>query len=210
MRRDLLDVDGHHLHLNVIEHPPLLAQPRRTQMGELAGELLIVKRLDRPKPLRTRLPDDSATSSLAAASRRASSSRASRATTSHRPAATAPSMALARASSTVVAECSSLGPDATAVRALTSTRGASSVRESSRFAQDSRHVNMGERKRARATPTHQTGQAKQQGIDEFLSCKRHPPENDIQVRLALCSAPVAPDGHGRPLPPRALLTAHER
>jgi hypothetical protein len=43
VRRDLLDVDGHHVRLDAVENPPLLAEPRRTQVSELPSELFVVE-----------------------------------------------------------------------------------------------------------------------------------------------------------------------
>src|ERR1039458_6773989 len=55
MRRDALDVNGGEWGFGAVEHAPLPIEPRRAQMCERAGELLVVERLDRPQSCRSRL-----------------------------------------------------------------------------------------------------------------------------------------------------------
>jgi hypothetical protein len=93
----------------------------------LAGENVAHRGARRRRPER-----NSPTMTFPPASRLASSSRASCATRSHRPAADVDAIAPARASSTELAAADFVGPNATGSRALTSTRGGSSSRESSR------------------------------------------------------------------------------
>jgi hypothetical protein len=50
MRRDAFDADGHMVSLDAVEHPPLLTETRRSQMGEFPAELLVVKRLIARRP----------------------------------------------------------------------------------------------------------------------------------------------------------------
>src|SRR5580658_1780176 len=57
VRGDAIDVDAHAVRVDVVEHAPLVAEPRRSSIRKFASEL-IVKRLDHPQPMRTGLTDD--------------------------------------------------------------------------------------------------------------------------------------------------------